>query len=391
MPAAHSALRIAVWRPVLFVMVIAAVSTAQAEDAERYAPRAFRAAMAKVLPSVVTIETYGSGAGGPVAAPKPKPKPRRGRGRPRRIGALSRPGEGPTTGLVISAEGHILTSTFNFLRRPGIITVVFPNGSQKVAKLVGSDEMRKICVLKVEDVEGLPTPEIAPADSLRVGQWAVSVGVGYGGEEPAMSVGLISALERVSGRAVQTDANISPANYGGPLVDIDGRVIGLCVPLNPMGASAAAGVEWYDSGIGFAIPLAEAAPIIERLKQGETIQAGRLGVMLKPVGNAGGVRITKIAPGSPAEQAGLEVGDAIIGINSARVIDMLGMRIATGRYAAGETVIIEFTRKGKQASAKVTLAAGPFKMQEEKKDEKDKDKEKPEDKPAEEPEAPEVD
>ena len=77
----------------------------------------------------------------------------------------------------------------------------------------------------------------------------------YGDFEPAISAGIVSALNRFDVKAVQTDANVSPANYGGPLMTIDGRLIGLCVPMHPKQKDVLAGVEWYDSGIGFAIPL----------------------------------------------------------------------------------------------------------------------------------------
>src|SRR5262249_41731663 len=139
-------------------------------------------------------------------------------------------------------DGYIITSTFNFLKRPPVITVVFPDGKRHVAKLLGRDDTRKLCLLKVDGVQSLPVPEFVPRSELKVGQWAVAVGVGYGDGSPALSAGIISAASRISGKAVQTDANTSPANYGGPLVDLDGRVIGVCVPLSPGSKEVAGGV-----------------------------------------------------------------------------------------------------------------------------------------------------
>ena len=83
----------------------------------------------------------------------------------------------------------------------------------------------------------------------------------------------------MSGRAIQTDANISPANYGGPLIDIEGHVLGICVPLSPRAQGAASGVDWYDSGIGFAIPLSGAKRLIDEMKTGKHIKPGKLGVL----------------------------------------------------------------------------------------------------------------
>ena len=204
------------------------------------APRAFRAAAAKVHPSLVTIESFGGLSAGTTKGS---------------IGGIRKPGDGPTTGLIISEDGYVITSSFNFIRQQPIITVVMQDGSRHVAELLGRDEIRKLCVLKIKNAAGLPVPAIAPREEVRVGQWAISVGVGFGDSEPAISAGIISARKRASGRAEQTDANISPANYGGPLIDIEGRVLGICVPMNPKSQEAGAGVEWYDSGIGFAVPL----------------------------------------------------------------------------------------------------------------------------------------
>jgi serine protease Do len=338
----------------------APAAAAEETPARLLEPQAFRAAVARVLPSVVTIETYGGVLmpERPAAQPpSPARRPRRTRG-PRRITAIGNPGEGPTTGLVLSPDGILITSTYNFLRDPPVITVVLEDGSRHVAKLLGRDETRKICLLKIEGAADLPVPQVVPRADLRVGQWAISVGVGYGGDEPAMSVGIVSALERVSGRAVQTDANLSPANYGGPLVDLEGRVIGICVPLSPRGRGAAAGVEWYDSGLGFAIPLSGAEPLIERMKKGETIRAGRLGVRPALQGPPGSVVVEQVLDGSPAAKAGIKPKDAILAIGGEPVTDVFRLRVVLGRYTAGEEVTVRLKRGQEELSVKVVLDAG---------------------------------
>src|SRR5262249_28458348 len=155
----------------------------------------------------------------------------------------------------ISSDGYIVTSTFNFLRKPPVITVVLADGQRHVARLLGRDETRKLCLLKIDGVTNLAVPQIAPRAELRVGQWTIAIWLGLGGPQPEIWAGILSATSRISGKAVQSDANTSPANYGGPLVDLDGRVIGICVPLTPGAQQEAAGAQWYDSGIGFAVPL----------------------------------------------------------------------------------------------------------------------------------------
>lgn len=219
------------------------------------APKAFRAAAAKVLPSVVVIETYG---GATPARPKAK-RPTGEGGAP----VAQKPGEGPGTGLIISADGHILTSTYHFVREQPVITVVLPDDSQQVARLLARDDRRKLCLLKIEGVRNLPVPEFADPARLQIGQYAVAIGFGYGGDEPTLAAGIVSALNRLAGRAVQTDAKLNPAHYGGPLIDIEGRVIGINVPLSPKTDETLGGTEWYDSGIGFAVPIGDPATMIK--------------------------------------------------------------------------------------------------------------------------------
>ena len=318
------------------------------------AARAFRAAVAKVLPSMVTIEAYGG-----IATAPNTPQPPGRRGRRRRISPVAKPGEGPTTGLIVSADGHILTSTFNFLRKPPVITAVLHDGSRHVARLLGRDDTRKLCVLKIDGVRGLPVPPAAPRDGLKVGQWTISAGFGYGGDQPAISAGILSALSRISGKAVQTDANTSPANYGGPLVDIEGRVIGICVPLSPRAQGVAGGVAWYDSGIGFAIPLDGLGPSLEQMKAGKTLRPGKLGIQpARQPAKGGGIAVQSVQKGSGAEKAGIQAKDIIVAIDEQIVADVLALRILLGRHAAGDSVAVKLKRGDQTLTLRVELTAG---------------------------------
>jgi serine protease Do len=307
------------------------------------APKAFRAAAAKVLPSLVTIEGFGGLAAGSGI----------GKG-------IHAPGEGPTTGVVISSDGYVVTSTYNFLRKPPVITVRFADGQRKVAKLLGQDKTRKICVLKVEGVSGLAVPEFAPREELHVGQWVVALGIGFGDDEPALTAGIISAASRISSKAVQTDANLSPANYGGPLVDLDGRVVGICVPLSPGGKQEGAGSEWYDSGIGFAVPLHALDKVIDSLKEGKTLEPAFLGVQTQATGTpAIGAVIQQVLAGSPAEKAGLKSGDDIVSVDGTRIIDVGHLSVVIGRYVAGDKVEVVVLRGEEELSVTAELAVAP--------------------------------
>src|SRR5205814_9420509 len=157
-----------------------------------------------------------------------------------------------------------------------------PSGRRAAAQIVARDRSRMLVLLKVNASETLTVPKPAPRDETTVGQWAIAVGRTYDQPLPNISVGVISATNRIWSTAIQTDAKISPANYGGPLIDIQGRVLGVLVPLSPQKQGGeVAGAEWYDSGIGFAIPLADILQQLPKLKSGKDLYAGLMGISLK--------------------------------------------------------------------------------------------------------------
>lgn len=283
--------------------------------------RAVRQAIESIQPSLVTIESFGG-----VSVVQG------------RIGGIRKQGEGNTTGIIVSPEGHIVTSTFNFIQLPPVITVITSDGTRHVAEMLGRDDTRKICMLKINANRAFPLPETVPIDQVEVGQWAISLGVGYGDANPAASVGIISAKNRVGGRAIQTDANISPANYGGPLLDIRGRLLGVCVPMNPQSQAVGAGVEWYDSGIGFAIPLAGADDLLNSLKKGKRVYPAYLGILAMPNPEGAGVWIEKVVEGSPAAKAGIRPKDVIVAIDEVDVRDMMQLKRILNRQQAGAQI-----------------------------------------------------
>ena len=148
-----------------------------------------------------------------------------------------------------------------------------------------------------------------------------------------MSRGIVSALNRAGGVALQSSAAISPVNYGGPLVGIDGGVLGVLVPLQ--GAT----VESYDSGIGFAVPWADVQRVVPRLEAGEVLRPGVLGVVPSaddPDDLDRGVRIEQVSPGSPADVAGVRAGWEVLRVGDARVRLGWELRRALSAYYAGD-------------------------------------------------------
>jgi len=305
---------------------------------------AIRQAAAGVAPSVVTIETVG-GTQPPsrgLAASAPDDRP----------GFVL--ADGPTTGLVWSADGLIVTSNFNFLRQPSVITVVLADGRRLVGELLARDEVRNLAMLKV-NASNLPVPTWqSKTESPRVGQSALALGRGFGGPACSVSLGIVSGLDRMGGLAIQTDARLSPANFGGPLIDLTGRVLGICVPMG-LGDEPVAGVEWYDSGVGFAIPGPQVRSSAEHLAAGHSLRRGLLGVLLDPQAT-GPIRIIEVADPSPARRADLRQGDEIVTVAGRRIENYLDIRRSLRSRRAGERVDVRVRRGREEIDLPVMLA-----------------------------------
>jgi serine protease Do len=298
--------------------------------------RAFQAAVARVAPSVVRIETIGG---------------------LEQVGRVLF-GTGPATGLVVDSEGYVVTSALHFLNEPSSILVRLPDGTRTPAELVATDHSRMLVLLKIEVDRPLPVPDVVPEAEMRVGQWAIAVGRTFDGDGPNVSVGIVSALERVWGKAIQTDAAVSPNNYGGPLVDVRGRVLGVLVPLSPQAGSEVAGVEWYDSGIGFAVPAAHVERILPRLKRGEDLHGGVIGISFAP-GNLSTTEpvIAARHPNSPASEAGLEAGDRIVEIEGRKIVRASQVKEELARRYAGQTVRMVILRDDRRIQRALELIA----------------------------------
>jgi serine protease Do len=316
------------------LVLLAPAAVRGAADLDEVEKQAFRAAVDRVAPSVVRIETIG------------------GLEHVERMLA----GTGPTTGLVVSADGYIVSSAFNFANKPDSILVQLADGARKPAKLVATDHNRMLVLLKIDPPRPLVVPQWVPKGQVRVGQWAVAVGRAFESSRPNLAVGVISAVNRIWGKALQTDASISPNNYGGPLVDLGGRVFGLLVPLSPEGKDEAAGVEWYDSGIGFAIPADDLQAVVARLKGGKGLHSGVAGIRFATLGiQIADPVISGAFPNSPASKAGLKKDDRIVEIEGRKIGRAAEIKEEFTRRYAGERVHLKLLRDGKPLEAELEL------------------------------------
>jgi serine protease Do len=293
--------------------------------------QAFRQATRALAPSLVRIQTIG--------------------GVDRVAGMLA--ATAATTGVVVSEDGWIVSSAFNFISKPSSILVQLDKARYS-ARLVATDRMRMLTLLKI-DAAGLTPLRSDGSKPVHVGQWAIAVGRTYESPEPSISVGIVSALKRVWGKAIQTDAHVSPVNYGGPLVDLAGNPLGIIVPLSPQGKEETAGVEWYDSGIGFAIPFADVLDSVERLKKGKDLYPGLLGVTVKEGGVDEKPTIDVVRFDSPAEKAGFKAGDVVAEVDGQPLRRHDELRQALGHRYAGEKVHVVVLRGQEKVVADLVL------------------------------------
>lgn len=341
----------------------------------------------KILPSVVTIFSKGGSSGQPdeqdippnlrpffyhfFGVPPPgeneEEAPRGRRGAPRQTPREAPQQRGVGSGFIISQDGYIITNNHVISDADEIQVAVEYNGTSKnySAEVIGTDPLTDVALIKIQ-ASGLPTAVIADSDKLRVGDIVLAAGAPMELNR-SVTQGIVSALGRtglgIVGKGnmagyedfIQTDASINPGNSGGPLVDAMGRVIGI----NTAILSRSGG----NIGIGFAIPMNMALKIVEDLIGNGSVQRGYLGVLIGDLDEDkasilglkehGGALITKVGAESPAEKAGMEVGDVVVAVNGQKVDTSAKLRLIVSSQRPGTEVALDVLREG----AKLTLRA----------------------------------
>ena len=318
------------------VVLFAQLPQSMAEDAEyrtKFAA-AVRAAAERVLPSVVTIEI---------------------------IGAAGQPGgeveqDAPTSGIIVDSQGLILASSIVVRRPSASILVVLPDRSRHPAKVLARDNHRDLVLLKIETEKELVAADLSAESELVVGQSTIAIGR-YGSDvAPMVSTGILSAVDRLDGIALQTDARVGPALYGGPLIDLQGNVLGVLIPAVAAGGAPDA-TSWYDSGIAFAIPAGIIQKKLDRLRDGKDIDKGLMGIVAKTQDPyADGTELGAVRVRSPAQLAGLKAGDVVTSVGGKPVRRFQEIRQALGSYDAGELISVQYERDGKRSVVELELA-----------------------------------
>ncbi len=268
--------------------------------------------------------------------------------------------EGTGSGVIVSADGHILTNS-HVVKDFDEVKVTLADKRSFKAKVIGADKESDIAVLKIE-ATGLPVAKFGDSSKLRVGEIVIAVGNPFGFNRTVTS-GIVSATGRTNVGIIgyedfiQTDAAINPGNSGGPLVDINGEVIGI----NTAIATRTGGYQ----GIGFAIPANSARSIMDDLVKNGKVRRGLLGVniqdldesLAKSFGAPGtnGALVAQVVADSPAEKSGIKSGDIIIKCDGKEVTDSAHLKNMVGRQKPGAKAKLTVFRDDKTFDVDVTV------------------------------------
>ena len=252
-------------------------------------------------------------------------------------------GGGSGTGFLVESDGT-LVSNAHVVGEASRVRVKFGDDGRTVTgRVVGTDTSTDLAVIKVDqgDVDGIRPLEWADSEDVEVGDLTVAIGNPLGLPQTA-TAGIVSGLQREIqapdgfqiDEVIQTDAPINPGNSGGPLLDDEAKVIGV----NSQIATAGAGSG--NIGIGFAVPSNTAREVVPQLEQGQTIERPWIGVSTSPA-LGGGAEVAEVVPGSPADRAGLENGDVIVGVGGDRVAEPDDVAGAISSRQPGDRVSVE--------------------------------------------------
>lgn len=269
------------------------------------------------------------------------------------------------SGVIVDPKGYIVTNR-HVVEKADRVRVRLqddPPGVQHDAKVIGTDQETDLAVIKVDMDRILPAAKMGNSDSMQVGDWVLAVGSPFGLSE-TVTAGIVSAKGRdiVPDRQfqtfIQTDAAINPGNSGGPLVNMNGEVIGINTAiLSETNAYA---------GVGFALPSKTVVDVYNQLTGPEhRVSRGSIGIMFNQVenpaiarvyGSGSGITVSTVVAGSPADQAGLKVGDTITAVDGKKVVKGNDLVSDIASRKPGSKVSLSFIRNGKQQEASVTVA-----------------------------------
>ncbi len=270
------------------------------------------------------------------------------------------------SGVIVSADGLILTNNHVIEGADEIIVTIGNEKHEYIAKKIGTDPSTDIAILKIEATTKLQGITFADSDKIHVGDLAIAVGNPFGLTQ-SVTMGIVSAIGRGGTgiseyeNFIQTDASINPGNSGGALVDIEGRLIGI----NTAIFSRSGG----NQGIGFAVPANLAHTVMDSLIKNGKVSRGFLGIALQPLSeelakafkiedNAGAL-VAEVTSKSPAEKAGVQSGDVVVQVDGKKVEGPRELQLMVASIAPGTKVDVKLVREGKEKIFNIELAERP--------------------------------
>ncbi len=321
-------------------LLLSSAASAQ-DDLSRLRAQAIRGAVQRVAASVVTVERIGTQTAG---------------------GELT--SDAPTSAVAIDDDRHFIASSLAVTGNPATILLVSASGQRSVADVVARDHSRQLVLLRAQQTLDVPPLQPVAADPV-VGQTVIAVGRQAADQSLAISHGILSGTGRNWGLALQTDARVSAPFYGGPLIDLYGRFLGVIVPMVPDGG-AEEDTGWYDSGVAFAIDAPSIWQRLDKLRSGADVRQGLVGIVAK--GNdpyQETASIAAVRPRSPGAAAGLQPGDEVIAINDTPIHSHREVKQTLGPLDAGTEIVVTVKRDDQSIPVSLTLTDSipPLEMQ----------------------------
>ncbi len=277
------------------------------------------------------------------------------------------------SGVIVDAAGLVVTNE-HVVHNADSITVALADGRQFRAELLGSSATYDLAVLRIA-ADKLPVAPLGDSDGLLVGEWAIAIGNPFGflisDAQPSVTAGVVSATRRdiksgvtetgVYKNMIQTDAAINPGNSGGPLVNVEGEVIGINTFIFTQGGGSL--------GIGFAIPINLVRRVLGEIRTYGRVRAAWPGMQVQPVtaalaqrlgfSEAGGLVITRIEAGGPADRAGVHVGDRVRAVNGVAVQSVDDAQRGIYGASVGDKLTLDIEREGKPRKIELVLVEAP--------------------------------
>jgi putative serine protease PepD len=262
------------------------------------------------------------------------------------------------SGFVIDTSGHIVTNE-HVVSGATAITVRFSDGTTAKATLVGTDPSTDVGVIKVDVAASELHPlTLGSSASVLPGQDVVAIGSPFGLAE-SMTSGIVSAIGRTIqapnnysiANAIQTDAPINHGNSGGPLLDLNGNVLGINAQIESSGGGS--------DGVGFAIPIDSVKSVANTIIAGGKVQHAYIGIHVGDATNGSGAQIGSVSAGTPAAKAGLKAGDVITALDGKPITKADDLTAAITAHAPNDKITVTITRSGKSQTIDVTLGIRP--------------------------------